>query len=331
MPQILNLKSRISSFKIQDKRGQVMVLTALVLGGTLLSVALIAGLLMLYQIKQAGDFTNSAKAVFAAETGLEWWLHCNKTGPPCVNTSSITLDNGAIFEVIDLGGGRARIIGTAGNSRRALQVDPQGAALCAPAPDVMLIVDRSGSIAGFQGVYESGLRYLVNETASSSNASAYFGLVNASTTATFALHLTSDTSTINAATDAVNSYSGVFDLVDAINLAHNELIDPGYDRDDSTNVDYIIVITDTPIPAAQQAVTTNAAVSAKSDGISIVVFGIDDPEDLAMTNFYTNNIVSLSASTSQPLYYRALDYGNAGGSFRSRFFTFMTEELLFCF
>lgn len=55
--------------------GQVMVLTVLALGGTLLGLTGIAGLLMVYQIRQATDLANSSKAIFAADAGIEWALY----------------------------------------------------------------------------------------------------------------------------------------------------------------------------------------------------------------------------------------------------------------
>ncbi len=52
-----------------------MILTVLALGGTILGATTVAGLLMLYQIRQATDLANSAKAIFAADAGLEWALY----------------------------------------------------------------------------------------------------------------------------------------------------------------------------------------------------------------------------------------------------------------
>lgn len=40
----------------------------------------LAGLLMLYQIRQATDLGNSGKAIFAADSGIEWVLY-NKFNP----------------------------------------------------------------------------------------------------------------------------------------------------------------------------------------------------------------------------------------------------------
>lgn len=58
-----------------NRGGQVIVLTVMILGGTLLGAASIAGLLMLYQIRQATDLGNSGKAIFAADAGIEWALY----------------------------------------------------------------------------------------------------------------------------------------------------------------------------------------------------------------------------------------------------------------
>ncbi|MEK7624297.1 MAG: hypothetical protein AAB404_01020 [Patescibacteria group bacterium] len=55
--------------------GQVMLLTTLVVGGLLLGASAIAGLMMVYQIRQSSDVVNSTKAVFAADSGVEWELY----------------------------------------------------------------------------------------------------------------------------------------------------------------------------------------------------------------------------------------------------------------
>ena len=59
----------------QKRQGQAMLLAVLTLGATMLAVTTIAGLLMVYQIRQVSDFGNSAKAVFAADSGAEWALY----------------------------------------------------------------------------------------------------------------------------------------------------------------------------------------------------------------------------------------------------------------
>lgn len=57
------------------RSGQAMILAVLALGGTILGATTIAGLLMTYQIRQATDFQNSAKSIFAADAGIEWSLY----------------------------------------------------------------------------------------------------------------------------------------------------------------------------------------------------------------------------------------------------------------
>lgn len=56
-------------------KGQVMLLTVVLLSGTVLGTTAIAGLLMTYELRQATLATDSAKAIFAADTGLEWQLY----------------------------------------------------------------------------------------------------------------------------------------------------------------------------------------------------------------------------------------------------------------
>ena len=60
-----------------------MILTILALGGTILAGTTVAGLLVAYQIRQTTDLANSAKAIFAADTGIEWGLYqFFKSGTP---------------------------------------------------------------------------------------------------------------------------------------------------------------------------------------------------------------------------------------------------------
>ncbi len=52
-----------------------MLLTVLIVSGTVLGATTVAGLLMRYQIRQATNFGQSLQALFAADTGLEWELY----------------------------------------------------------------------------------------------------------------------------------------------------------------------------------------------------------------------------------------------------------------
>ena len=51
--------------------GQVMLLSVVLMGGILLTAGAFAGLLLIYQVRQANDSVNSAKALFAADAGIE--------------------------------------------------------------------------------------------------------------------------------------------------------------------------------------------------------------------------------------------------------------------
>jgi len=51
-----------------------MFLTVVVLGVIIASVTVVAGLLMSYQIKRSADVSHSARAVFAADAGVECML-----------------------------------------------------------------------------------------------------------------------------------------------------------------------------------------------------------------------------------------------------------------
>lgn len=72
-----------------------MLLAVLALGGAILGATTIAGLLMLYQIRAATDIESSAKAVFAADAGVEWTefdFYCGVTSTAnptsrCINAS----------------------------------------------------------------------------------------------------------------------------------------------------------------------------------------------------------------------------------------------------
>lgn len=75
--------------------GQVMILAVLALGGVVLGATTIAGTLMRYQIRRATDFQNSARAIFAADSGVECALYNYFNGSTC--ESSLTLSNGASY------------------------------------------------------------------------------------------------------------------------------------------------------------------------------------------------------------------------------------------
>ena len=54
------------------RSGQAMLIAVLSLGGAILGATTVAGLLTLYQIRATTDAANSARAIFAADGGIEW-------------------------------------------------------------------------------------------------------------------------------------------------------------------------------------------------------------------------------------------------------------------
>lgn len=60
----------------EDVSGQAITAMLLFMSGLVLSATVIAGLLVVYQIRQAVDSGSSAQAIFAADTGIEATLRC---------------------------------------------------------------------------------------------------------------------------------------------------------------------------------------------------------------------------------------------------------------
>lgn len=75
------------------EKGQAMILSITMLGGVLVGISVIAGLLVIYQIRQVNDVENSARAFFAADAGLEWETYRIYVA----STTAPTLSNGASF------------------------------------------------------------------------------------------------------------------------------------------------------------------------------------------------------------------------------------------
>jgi hypothetical protein len=115
------------------RQGQAMLLAVLTLGGTMLGVTTIAGLLMLYQIRQATDFAASAQSLFAADAGTEWALYGFFHGSTDASSTQ-TLTNNASFSAVcqddsgnsiacgDANAAQVLSRGTSGNTKRAFQV-----------------------------------------------------------------------------------------------------------------------------------------------------------------------------------------------------------------
>ena len=116
--------------KITGKKAQVMILTILTLGATILGATTIAGLMMLYQLRQSRDDIVSNQAIYAAESGLECGLYQYFNNGDVSSCNSLTFSNGASVSVslVPENSGNATSIvsvGTAGeNVKRALSIVP---------------------------------------------------------------------------------------------------------------------------------------------------------------------------------------------------------------
>jgi hypothetical protein len=96
-----------------------MLLTVLILGGSMLAASTIAGYLMLLKIRGASDITNSSKAVFAADTGIEWELYKQFKNPDYPRPS---LSNNADF-ISSNDTQKIKSIGESNNIFRAFELD----------------------------------------------------------------------------------------------------------------------------------------------------------------------------------------------------------------
>lgn len=112
MLKVKSKKSRVGNV------GQVMLLTVLILGSMVLSASTIAGYLMALKIRASSDIANSAKAIFAADTGIEWELYKQFKNP---DYPKPLLSNNADF-VSSNDGQNIKSIGQAGNSSRAFEI-----------------------------------------------------------------------------------------------------------------------------------------------------------------------------------------------------------------
>ncbi len=72
-----------------------MLLTVVLLSGTVLGVTAIAGVLTLYQLRQASNATDSTRAIYAADAGVEWELYKRAKDDKYAKP---VMSNGAEFE-----------------------------------------------------------------------------------------------------------------------------------------------------------------------------------------------------------------------------------------
>ncbi len=111
-----------------------MLIAVVSLGSAILGATTIAGFLMVYQIRQSTDFVNSAKAIFAADAGIEWarYSYYQSASTTLLSfgngaTSTVTCDDGAGNTLPCSDGSSTEAIseGTAANAARAFLLQLQ--------------------------------------------------------------------------------------------------------------------------------------------------------------------------------------------------------------
>lgn len=154
---------------------------------------------------------------------------------------------------------------------------PNGDIGCEDKADVMLVLDRSGSIDATElGVLKTAAIAFVNALAPSTDG-IHMGEVSFSTSAVLDVQLTNDGSAVIAAINLLSS-GGQTNLEHAIQTADGEL-ESLRDRTDADSPDYMVIITD-GAPTASNGPGSHAddaeaaADAAKLDGITIYVVGV---------------------------------------------------------
>jgi len=109
-------------------KGQVMLLTVLILGGSILAASTITGYLMLLKVRESSDITNSAKAIFAADSGIEWELYKQFKNPDYPRPS---LSNNTTF-ISSNDTQKIKSIGESNNIFRAFESELSGATTTLP-------------------------------------------------------------------------------------------------------------------------------------------------------------------------------------------------------
>jgi uncharacterized protein YegL len=167
--------------------------------------------------------------------------------------------------------------------------------------DLMLVLDRSGSIdAGELVSLKTAAKAFVDSLAPSADK-AHVGMSSFATTASLNQHLTDDGALVKAAIDALVA-GGFTNLSGGIDLAKTELDNPGdgHDRPDLDSPDIMVIVTDGAPnrpggAAAGEAAATAFAAAARAAGIEIFAVGVGTTA--ATSQYLRDNIVSSPDAT----------------------------------
>ncbi len=245
-----------------------MILTVMVLNGVLLSVAIIAALLMSYQVHNAGDFANTNKAIFAADAGTDWWLYNYYKNPDLL---APTFSNGASFSVTTSSPPpQAKIIGLAGSSKRAFLAT---IFLSTCNPDLVLVMEKEHNTAPIadRTKYRDAIHNFIDGVFASSSH-VYIGGLSYATTTVINRSLSGVSSTVvddiitNKFDAGPPPASGDFpnaqiNLANAISAATDQLSESNGGRPGAQGT-ILIITKQGPSPAANYPTLMNSAKDA---------------------------------------------------------------------
>lgn len=161
--------------------------------------------------------------------------------------------------------------------------------------DVMLVLDRSGSISSTElGQLKTAAKDFV-DALGLSTLGIHAGKSSFATTGSLNHHLTDDATSLKAAIDAMVS-GGFTNLKEGIDLAKAENDNPGdgHDRADLTSPDKMIIITDghpnRPLPSGTaDDVAKASADAARAAGIEVFVVGVGSDVNTAYLQTVADN------------------------------------------
>ena len=182
---------------------------------------------------------------------------------------------------------------------------------CLEQADVMLVLDRSGSIDSTElATLKTAAKAFVDALGLSPSG-AHAGELSFSSSATLDKHLTDIAQDVKDAIDALVT-GGLTNLEDAILDATAELANPGdgHDRADGASPDFTVIITDGAPTTSNTggdhaANAAAAAAAAKLAGIEIYVVGVG-------TTSGTADYLKLYIATDAAHYFDAADFGSLG-------------------
>ncbi len=105
--------------KTKNNKGQAILITILILSATFL-IAMLLGGLVLYELRSMIFTGESIKALYAAESGLEWGLYA-KIKDSTTPRPSMSNDTSFNVSIIEDGSITITSVGKSGNNYRALE------------------------------------------------------------------------------------------------------------------------------------------------------------------------------------------------------------------